>query len=147
MTNPGTADNIPIPYATDSLHPPLTPTQRTRMITFMQEVTVLPGIFGGAQLPKGDLHTASDTQLIADYAGIVVALDTHKQLNAPVTGPPNPLPSVAAFLALLTEPQTWLRVLEVLIGLVLLGIGVAHISGGAGATLRKIPVYGKAIPK
>lgn len=48
-------------------------------------------------------------------------------------------------LGVIFSGEFWLRVAEFLIGAVLVGVGVAHISPAAGATLRRIPVYGKAI--
>lgn len=50
------------------------------------------------------------------------------------------------FFTALFDPHLWMRIGEVIIGLVLAGVGAAKLSGATGDTLRKIPIYGKAIP-
>lgn len=53
--------------------------------------------------------------------------------------------SVLDFLKLLTEASTWLRVAEVLLGMLLVGAGLAKISQKAAVIIRQVPVAGKAI--
>jgi hypothetical protein len=105
---------------------------------------------GKAKDPKG----MNDTQLWVDY---VTASDSwqleHSAIQNPKDAAKGTAESVASqftlpdFITKLFDPALWLRVLEVLAGLILVGIGVSKLSSNGGDALRKIPLYGKAIPK
>ena len=67
----------------------------------------------------------------------------------PLAGVPNPISGVTDFLqrlwGVISSKEFWLRVAEVGIGAIMLGVGISHLSTNAGAALRKVPVYGKVI--
>jgi len=48
--------------------------------------------------------------------------------------------SVTDFLKLLADPNTWLRVAEVLVGVILLGIGVAKMSTSGARIVKATPI-------
>lgn len=56
----------------------------------------------------------------------------------------NPLPSLGDFLGRLTQANTWIRAGEVVLGIVLIGIGLARITGAQNlvsqAVKTKLPV-------
>lgn len=97
-------------------------------------------------------HTSDNGQAIAQPYAIIVG-------NTPTA---SPLPgsgaagkalsgvlSVGEFLGKLvewiTDPHFWLRVLEVGLGAVLVGVGLSHLSAGADSAIKSIPVYGHAV--
>lgn len=56
--------------------------------------------------------------------------------------------AVTSLISALFSAEFWIRALEVLSGLVLLGVGATHLttaSNPVGSTLSKVPVYGKLI--
>lgn len=74
-------------------------------------------------------------------------------INPPIVQEPGVLKDITSWaqgltnvLSDLLSPAFWLRVGEVILGLILAGVAVAHLSTSAGEKLRSIPIYGKAIP-
>lgn len=53
--------------------------------------------------------------------------------------------SILDFLKLLTEASTWLRVAEVLLGMLLVGAGLAKMSQKAAVVIGQVPLAGKAL--
>jgi hypothetical protein len=130
---------------------PLTTVQRSAMVAYILD-------------HKGPPNTSklSDADLVWAYVKVYEVLHPvtgkidNSLLNQVMTQIANvstvagkaiqPITSVLDFLNKLLDPHLWLRILEAVAGLVLIGVGVAKLSSGGGAALRKIPVYGKAIP-
>lgn len=64
----------------------------------------------------------------------------------PITGPfASVAEAVTALITSLFDPAFWLRIAEVGIGAILIGVGLAKLTS-LGPTLSKVPVYGKMIP-
>lgn len=53
--------------------------------------------------------------------------------------------SIVDFLKLLTSPALWLRVAEVLLGMLLVGAGLSKVSSRASTTIQRIPIAGKVL--
>lgn len=72
------------------------------------------------------------TKILKGWDGLIAELQVGATAVGSVGGIGNPLTGLAAigdFFGRLSEANTWLRVGEVLIGIILLGIGVARITG------------------
>lgn len=143
----------PAPYDPSTLHAPLKPEQRKALITWLLAAVKyvkaqVPAI--GAIPDAATLNKATDQELITAYPTIIGWVKDAGAAgpiarSSPISAITNPLSSVVDFLNLLTSAQFWIRAAEVLIGLILLGVGAAHLTA-AGPTLKRIPVYGKMIP-
>lgn len=86
----------------------------------------------GAQAPKGwgQIYTVA-----GPYATKNDALAAIGKYHGPPPGstgpkdtPPNPLAQIGAFLGALGQANTWIRVAEVLVGLILMAAGFARIT-------------------
>jgi hypothetical protein len=53
--------------------------------------------------------------------------------------------AIGTLVGAITSAQFWLRAGEVLLGLVLFGVGAAHLSPAAGDKLAQVPAYGKLL--
>lgn len=59
---------------------------------------------------------------------------------------PNPLAAVGDFLSRLTQANTWIRVGEVLLGIVLLAVGVARLTNAVPAATKIAKTAAKVVP-
>jgi len=50
----------------------------------------------------------------------------------------NPLTAIADFFGALSQANTWIRVAEVVLGVVLLGVGLAHLTGTSNAISKVV---------
>lgn len=139
----------PPPYDTGKVPYPLTADARKKIVAWL-------GVWHtdtGTGPTLSDLAHLSNNDLSAIYLTIVN--DWHDTeggtkdksggeiSHIPVVGPA--ISSVTDFLQLLVNPHFWMRLLEVGIGAILLGVGLAKLTN-AGPSLSKIPLYGKMIP-
>lgn len=135
---PWTSDGIQAAIVPDpnKVAPPLDANSRREMIAFIH--------ISGLQV-NADLTTSTDAQLIGWYkiaavnwqsilthngglSGLAAKIGT--DVNTAESAAAAGINSVTDFLKMLADPKVWLRVLEVLIGLLLLGVGIAKIYGG-----------------
>jgi len=86
------------------------------------------------------------TQPNSDATKNIAKLLGEKAFPDPGQAPPgdlqgnigNPLGSVTDFLNVLTQPQLWIRIAEVLIGALLLGVGLASVTGTANVVSKLV---------
>jgi hypothetical protein len=82
-------------------------------------------------------------QVTAKATGKDAPAETQAAPSGPLSGLTNPLKAAEGFLNLLTNPQTWLRLVEIVMGAALLLMGLKSFSGGAVDPLGAVP---KVIP-
>ena len=80
--------------------------------------------YGSVPNVLGPYATKADAQAAAQGAVSSGKIGVQK----PVNKIPNPVSGLGSFLARLSQASTWLRVAEVLLGVVLLAVGVARIT-------------------
>ena len=80
--------------------------------------------YGSVPNVLGPYATKADAQAAAKGAVSSGKIGVQK----PVNKIPNPVSGVTGFLSRLTEQSTWVRVAEVVLGLILIAVGVAKIT-------------------
>jgi hypothetical protein len=128
--------NLPdgAPYDPATLPDILTPVQRQKIKDWVGKEIVKKGISINPK-PGPNINDHDLKQVYATVLGLVGWTDTG------ITGPggkstvqvPNPLKGLTDFLNLLLSAQLWVRILEVAIGLLLLGVGLAKLTGASNA--------------
>lgn len=83
--------------------------------------TELATVTQSATKPTGYISGPYPTQAAAQKAAVTYNNSQAKSFNQPVT-------TVSEFLSRLTQASTWLRVLEVVLGVVVLAVGMARIT-------------------
>jgi hypothetical protein len=63
----------------------------------------------------------------------------------PLTGIEDTFGLLKSIVEKLFDPKFWLRVLELGIGAILLGVGLSHLSENADSAIKTIPGYGKVV--
>lgn len=125
------------PYDPQTLHPPLTAAQRQAILAWGAGEIAKHPTAGYPSPPT----TADDQHVIAWYTVIVLSVGGVK-----IAGGPG-ISSITDFLKLLVDPHLWLRVGEFVLGLLLMGVGLAHLAPGndASSAISRIPVVGKVV--
>lgn len=128
--------------------PPLTHNQRVKIQDYLTQV----GQYSGPDSMVSD-YCIYTVQVLTGHKPPPVGLPVPNPLDPGTTpggkiahGFSSTAEAITHFFDAVFDPTLWLRIGEVLIGLVLVGVGAAKLSGNVGSTLKKIPVYGKAIP-
>jgi len=127
LTNPIGGNGKPINYTTET--PKVAANPATASLTAKQDVLI-----SYALGVKDNPNLGTLPKLPFDQA------------KANASAAANAITSPLDFLKTLLSPALWLRVLEVGLGLLLIGVGVAKLSSGAAEQLQKVPLAGKLIP-
>jgi len=148
-----------LPYPINSLTQPLDHTKRANLIHYLnhagytdQAIAKYIGWPTNVSLNQyinsggGTAVPELDTLLIGAYNSVAAGGGFEGSPKTKIQGPSIPgVSSVVDFLKLLANPNTWLRVAEVLLGMLLVGAGLAKISQKAAVVIRQVPLAGKAI--
>lgn len=150
-----------LPYPANTLHPPLNSAQRQRIISYLKgngysETDIAKYLGWPPNVPLKNYTTAGggspgtlaefDRLLIEIYNATASGGGFQSSPKVKTVGPNIPgVSSVVDFLKLLANPNTWLRVAEVLLGMLLVGAGLAKMSQRAAVVIRQVPIAGKAI--
>jgi hypothetical protein len=141
------ASNPPIvadhPYDPATLTSPLPNDVRNTLIVWL---AALSKRLGRNDEPVSWFQKRSDKELITRYKQVLAGAAGHDTISLPGGGTttlpalPNPIASVTDFLALLAKGQTWIRVAEFAVGIVLVGVGInAALKGAPASAAGKIP--------
>lgn len=100
---------------------------------------------------NGFTDQAKQTNILGLFATMATDVGNYNVATAPIAQNPlnlvtNPIHDLTGLIEAITNPNTWLRVGEFLLGAILLGIGVAHLFPATQTVLKSVPVYGKAMP-
>lgn len=98
---------------------------------------------GGYTKIAGPYPTQTDaaTALAAVGASAGIGNATKNSgITSAVAGPLSGIAAVGDFFSRLTQANAWIRIGEVLIGILLITVGIASITGAAGAIPKVIPV-------
>lgn len=133
-----TAPTVAIPFDPSTLQPPLSVTQRTRIIEWIT-IESFSDQISGAPSPAS-MQAMNDADLIKTYQEIIAL---GKFSNTPITGPPNPLGGWDGIKNLLLFLLNPIRMGEIIVGTILIGVAVSAMFRGSPPARAATSIYGK----